>query len=130
MSPSPTAPRAAAAPELGLGWGGQRAVPDQVACLAFARRPSWPCLCPQNYYPMVQSAYIEDSTTRLVLLSEQAHGVSSQGDGEVEVGGALRCPPRQPRCQGPATQLSPAGPASPAAVEQLGLVPDLQRLPE
>ncbi|EPQ06699.1 Epididymis-specific alpha-mannosidase [Myotis brandtii] len=79
------APRAAAAPELGHGWGGQRAVPDQVACLAFARRPSWPRLCLQNYYPMVQSAYIEDSRTRLVLLSEQAHGVSSQGDGEVEV---------------------------------------------
>ncbi|XP_059538930.1 epididymis-specific alpha-mannosidase [Myotis daubentonii] len=39
----------------------------------------------RNYYPMVQSAYIEDSRTRLVLLSEQAHGVSSQGDGEVEV---------------------------------------------
>ncbi|XP_054578410.1 epididymis-specific alpha-mannosidase [Eptesicus fuscus] len=39
----------------------------------------------RNYYPMVQSAYIEDSRSRLVLLSEQAHGVSSQGDGEVEV---------------------------------------------
>ncbi|CAK6433317.1 unnamed protein product [Pipistrellus nathusii] len=39
----------------------------------------------RNYYPMVQSAYIEDSRSRLVLLSGQAHGVSSQGNGEVEV---------------------------------------------
>lgn len=34
---------------------------------------------------MVQSAYIEDDTTRLVLLAERAHGVSSQGNGQVEV---------------------------------------------
>ncbi|XP_070469417.1 epididymis-specific alpha-mannosidase isoform X1 [Equus przewalskii] len=39
----------------------------------------------RNYYPMVQSAFIEDSGSRLVLLSEQAHGVSSQEDGQVEV---------------------------------------------
>nr|KAF6501246.1 mannosidase alpha class 2B member 2 [Molossus molossus] len=39
----------------------------------------------RNYYPMVQSAYIEDQRSRLVLLSEQAHGVSSQGEGQVEV---------------------------------------------
>nr|KAF6392792.1 mannosidase alpha class 2B member 2 [Pipistrellus kuhlii] len=39
----------------------------------------------RNYYPMVQSAYIEDSGSRLVLVSGQAHGVSSQGDGELEV---------------------------------------------
>lgn len=54
---------------------------------------------------MVQSAYIEDSGSRLVLLSGQAHGVSSQGDGEVEVGGAPRCPPSPPQRQGPATRL-------------------------
>lgn len=34
---------------------------------------------------MVQTAYIEDDTTRLVLLAERAHGVSSQGNGQVEV---------------------------------------------
>uniref|UniRef100_A0A8C6E8B8 Alpha-mannosidase n=1 Tax=Moschus moschiferus TaxID=68415 RepID=A0A8C6E8B8_MOSMO len=39
----------------------------------------------RNYYPMVQSAFIQDRRSRLVLLSEQAHGVSSQGDGQVEV---------------------------------------------
>lgn len=39
----------------------------------------------QNYYPMVQTAYIEDDTTRLMLLAERAHGVSSQGNGQVEV---------------------------------------------
>ncbi|XP_037685271.1 epididymis-specific alpha-mannosidase isoform X2 [Choloepus didactylus] len=39
----------------------------------------------RNYYPMVQSAFIEDSRSRLVLLSERAHGVSSQGNGQVEV---------------------------------------------
>ncbi|XP_008571326.1 PREDICTED: epididymis-specific alpha-mannosidase [Galeopterus variegatus] len=39
----------------------------------------------RNYYPMVQSAFIEDSGSRLVLLSERAHGISSQGNGQVEV---------------------------------------------
>lgn len=34
---------------------------------------------------MVQTAYIEDDTTRLMLLAERAHGVSSQGNGQVEV---------------------------------------------
>uniref|UniRef100_A0A8C3X1Q8 Mannosidase alpha class 2B member 2 n=1 Tax=Catagonus wagneri TaxID=51154 RepID=A0A8C3X1Q8_9CETA len=38
-----------------------------------------------NYYPMAQSAFIQDRKSRLVLLSEQAHGVSSQGNGQVEV---------------------------------------------
>ncbi|XP_027692053.1 epididymis-specific alpha-mannosidase isoform X1 [Vombatus ursinus] len=39
----------------------------------------------RNYYPMVQTAFIEDSRTRLVLLSERSHGVSSQGNGQIEV---------------------------------------------
>ncbi|XP_053528394.1 epididymis-specific alpha-mannosidase [Artibeus jamaicensis] len=39
----------------------------------------------RNYYPMAQTAYIEDGRSRLVLLAEQAHGVSSQGKGQVEV---------------------------------------------
>ncbi|KAM6150178.1 epididymis-specific alpha-mannosidase isoform 2-T2 [Erethizon dorsatum] len=39
----------------------------------------------RNYYPMVQSSFIEDGRSRLVLLSERAHGVSSQGSGQVEV---------------------------------------------
>lgn len=34
---------------------------------------------------MVQTAYIEDDNTRLMLLAERAHGVSSQGNGQVEV---------------------------------------------
>ncbi|CAK7295342.1 Epididymis-specific alpha-mannosidase [Vulpes lagopus] len=38
-----------------------------------------------NYYPMAQSAFTEDGRSRLVLLSKQAHGVSSQGNGQVEV---------------------------------------------
>lgn len=45
------------------------------------------CFCPQNYYPMVQSAFIQSRRSRLVLLSEQAHGVSAKGAGQVEVGG-------------------------------------------
>ncbi|NXA96630.1 MA2B2 mannosidase, partial [Melanocharis versteri] len=39
----------------------------------------------RNYYPVVQTAYIEDDATRLMLLAERAHGVSSQGNGQVEV---------------------------------------------
>ncbi|XP_077731034.1 epididymis-specific alpha-mannosidase isoform X5 [Canis aureus] len=39
----------------------------------------------RNYYPMAQSAFIEDGRSRLVLLSKQAHGVSSQENGQVEV---------------------------------------------
>ncbi|KAM6221799.1 epididymis-specific alpha-mannosidase [Rhynchocyon petersi] len=39
----------------------------------------------RNYYPMVQAAFIQDNQSRLALLSERAHGVSSQGDGQVEV---------------------------------------------
>ncbi|NXU56557.1 MA2B2 mannosidase, partial [Turnix velox] len=39
----------------------------------------------RNYYPMVQAAYIEDDAMRLTLLAERAHGVSSQGNGQVEV---------------------------------------------
>ncbi|XP_007496824.1 epididymis-specific alpha-mannosidase isoform X1 [Monodelphis domestica] len=39
----------------------------------------------RNYYPMVQTAFIEDNKTRLVLLSERSHGVSSQGNGQIEV---------------------------------------------
>ncbi|XP_059131017.1 epididymis-specific alpha-mannosidase [Peromyscus eremicus] len=42
-------------------------------------------LIARNYYPMVQSAFIEDDKSRLVLLAERAHGVSSQGNGQVEV---------------------------------------------
>uniref|UniRef100_A0A5F8A1J9 Alpha-mannosidase n=1 Tax=Macaca mulatta TaxID=9544 RepID=A0A5F8A1J9_MACMU len=39
----------------------------------------------RNYYPMVQSAFMEDDESRLVLLSERAHGISSQENGQVEV---------------------------------------------
>lgn len=39
----------------------------------------------QNYYPMVRAAYIEDELSRLVLVSDRAHGVSSQADGQLEV---------------------------------------------
>ncbi|XP_070977999.1 epididymis-specific alpha-mannosidase [Oncorhynchus clarkii lewisi] len=39
----------------------------------------------RNYYPMVRMAYIEDDSSRLVLLSERAHGASSQSEGELEV---------------------------------------------
>ncbi|XP_069925663.1 epididymis-specific alpha-mannosidase isoform X3 [Oryctolagus cuniculus] len=39
----------------------------------------------RNYYPMAQSAFIQDSGSRLVLLSERAHGVASLGNGQVEV---------------------------------------------
>ncbi|KAM8957769.1 LOW QUALITY PROTEIN: epididymis-specific alpha-mannosidase-like [Lycaon pictus] len=38
-----------------------------------------------NYYPMAQSAFIEDGRSRLVLVSKQAHGVSSQENRQVEV---------------------------------------------
>ncbi|CAN2388579.1 mannose metabolic process [Pristimantis euphronides] len=39
----------------------------------------------RNYYPMVRTAYIEDEKTRLVVLAERSHGVSSQDNGEVEM---------------------------------------------
>ncbi|XP_047448214.1 epididymis-specific alpha-mannosidase [Mugil cephalus] len=39
----------------------------------------------RNYYPMVRAAYIEDDLSRLVLLSDRAHGVSSQANGQLEV---------------------------------------------
>lgn len=34
---------------------------------------------------MVRAAYIEDELSRLVLVSDRAHGVSSQASGEIEV---------------------------------------------
>lgn len=34
---------------------------------------------------MVRAAYIEDDLSRLVLLSDRAHGVSSQANGQLEV---------------------------------------------
>ncbi|XP_060769798.1 epididymis-specific alpha-mannosidase isoform X1 [Neoarius graeffei] len=39
----------------------------------------------RNYYPMVRGAYIEDDDSRLVLLSERAHGVASLSQGQIEV---------------------------------------------
>uniref|UniRef100_K7FPL6 Alpha-mannosidase n=1 Tax=Pelodiscus sinensis TaxID=13735 RepID=K7FPL6_PELSI len=39
----------------------------------------------RNYYPVVQTAYIEDDSMRMMLLAERSHGVSSQGNGQVEV---------------------------------------------
>lgn len=39
----------------------------------------------RNYFPMVRTAYMEDDLSRLVLLSDRAHGVSSQANGELEV---------------------------------------------
>ncbi|XP_010886297.2 epididymis-specific alpha-mannosidase [Esox lucius] len=48
-------------------------------------RPFVDNIIARNYYPMVRTAYIEDDSSRLVLLSERAHGVSSQAEGELEV---------------------------------------------
>ncbi|XP_073504207.1 epididymis-specific alpha-mannosidase [Phyllobates terribilis] len=39
----------------------------------------------RNYYPMVRTAYIEDEKTRLLLLAERSHGVSSQDNGQLEI---------------------------------------------
>lgn len=39
----------------------------------------------RNYFPMVRAAYIEDELSRLVLVSDRAHGVSSQASGQLEV---------------------------------------------
>ncbi|XP_034712444.1 epididymis-specific alpha-mannosidase [Etheostoma cragini] len=39
----------------------------------------------RNYFPMVRAAYIEDDLSRLVLVSDRAHGVSSQANGQLEV---------------------------------------------
>ncbi|XP_049923624.1 epididymis-specific alpha-mannosidase [Epinephelus moara] len=39
----------------------------------------------RNYFPMVRAAYIEDELSRLVLVSDRAHGVSSQANGQLEV---------------------------------------------
>lgn len=39
----------------------------------------------RNYFPMVRAAYMEDELSRLVLVSDRAHGVSSQANGQLEV---------------------------------------------
>lgn len=39
---------------------------------------------------MVRTAYIEDDLSRLVLVSDRAHGVSSQANGQLEVQQAKR----------------------------------------
>ncbi|KAM9837002.1 epididymis-specific alpha-mannosidase [Aulostomus maculatus] len=39
----------------------------------------------RNYFPVVRTAYIEDELSRLVLVSDRAHGVSSQASGQLEV---------------------------------------------
>ncbi|XP_029942917.1 epididymis-specific alpha-mannosidase isoform X2 [Salarias fasciatus] len=39
----------------------------------------------RNFYPMVRTAYIQDERSRLVLLSDSAHGVSSQDSGQLQV---------------------------------------------
>nr|XP_040038876.1 epididymis-specific alpha-mannosidase isoform X2 [Gasterosteus aculeatus aculeatus] len=39
----------------------------------------------RNYFPMVRAAYIQDDVSRLALVSDRAHGVSSQADGQLEV---------------------------------------------
>lgn len=77
---------------------------------------------------MVQSAFIEDDKSRLVLLAERAHGVSSQESGQVEVREAW-LPSHGPNSvaggtEGP--QMISAGNAPSAAVEQPGLEPELQ----
>lgn len=58
------------------------------------------CLClyvyVQNYYPMVRGAYIEDEDSRLVLLSERAHGVASLNQGQIEVHGTHTLPHELP----------------------------------
>lgn len=52
---------------------------------------------------MVQSAFIEDDKSRLVLLAERPHGVSSQENGQVEVREAWLSPygPSKPPAAGP-----------------------------
>lgn len=39
----------------------------------------------RNYYPMVRVAYMEDESSRVVFLSERAHGVASLSQGQLEV---------------------------------------------
>ncbi|XP_069782064.1 epididymis-specific alpha-mannosidase isoform X2 [Narcine bancroftii] len=39
----------------------------------------------RNYYPLLRTAYIEDKNARLIMLSERAHGISCQADGQMEV---------------------------------------------
>ncbi|XP_035469730.2 epididymis-specific alpha-mannosidase [Scophthalmus maximus] len=39
----------------------------------------------RNYFPMVRTAYIEDEHSRLALVSDRAHGASSQASGQLEV---------------------------------------------
>ncbi|XP_030018806.1 epididymis-specific alpha-mannosidase-like [Sphaeramia orbicularis] len=39
----------------------------------------------RNYFPMVRAAFIQDDLSRLVVVSDRAHGVSSQSNGQLEV---------------------------------------------
>lgn len=83
---------------------------------------------------MVQTAYIEDNATRLTLLAERAHGVSSQGNGQMEVTNRHVCwlvaffSPKEKKMAGNCcdTYLINTGDASQKIVEQPSVGPEFQ----
>lgn len=84
----------------------------------------------QNYFPMVRAAYIEDELSRLVLVSDRAHGVSSQADGQLEVLEKKTTPMKTNKnTRKHPAHLSPDHAPSPS-VEQLGVEPRLQPDPQ
>lgn len=84
---------------------------------------------------MVRTAYIEDECSRLVLVSDRAHGVSSQADGQLEVQRNKKLwktekPPRQTENMFNVPCVLSPGHAPSTSLEQFGLEPRLQPDPE
>lgn len=85
---------------------------------------------------MVRTAYIEDDLSRLVLVSDRAHGVSSQANGQLEVQKGMQHTLAHTHTY--ISQLAstdeclmfPPGHAPSAPLERLGLEPWLQPNPQ
>lgn len=82
---------------------------------------------------MVRAAYIEDKISRLVLVSDRAHGVSSQANGELEVLIYFKYSLTLTYNKKEKTDVclcSPSGYASSPSMEQPGVEPRLQSDPQ
>lgn len=85
---------------------------------------------------MVRAAYIEDEVSRLVLVSDRAHGVSSQANGQLEVRIYLNESLRMTKLQQKVINwhvsplCSSSGDAPSPPMEQPGVEPRLQSDPQ